>query len=199
MLPFLFPCGPRGWPWTLPALSLSLFRDIFHPTVNTVSAHIVHLGHQAAVGCWHRPGDPVTENIMFHGEQQGNTTTNHWKMYVVSTYHAKEWKDCGSDARLSHVQQSSSIPVCNAAVCCLCCFAEWVCYPLGSQLESELHHFIQATDLLCHLKCDREASCPWAAVKCCTASLLQPQAGCSLLAKEKDPLQKCSQQHGWKF
>lgn len=163
---------------SLPCLSAS--SGILH-NFSPYSQHsFIPHGSLGAPGCWvagtHQ--ETVTENIVFHGEQGKTTTTattNHCKTYIVSRSHAREWKDWGSETqeRLSHVQQNSSTPVFNAAVCCLCCFPEWVCYPLGSQLKSKLHHFTQATDLLCHLKCDRQASRPWAAAKCCKASLLQ--------------------------
>lgn len=53
---------------------LQAYCTIFHPTVNIVSSHMDHLGHPAGVGSWHTPGDSVPENIVFCGEQQGNTT-----------------------------------------------------------------------------------------------------------------------------
>lgn len=199
MVLFLFPCwsvAPES-DHELSALSWSLFRHIFHPTVNTVSSHRVHLGHQTAVGSWHTPGDPVTENIMFHGEQQGNTTINHWKTYVISTYHAQEWKDCGSDPRKgSAISNRIAALLCLMLLFVLLCR---VCYPLGSQPKSKLHHFTQATDLLCHLKCDRQASPSWAGVKCCTAPLLQTQAGCSLQLKEKDTPKSDHNRFGERF
>lgn len=207
MVPFLFPCesvAPESdHEHSLPCLQAS--SGILH-NFSPYSQHsFIPHGSLGAPG-WsgqlaHTRRLCAREHRVLWGTtRKHNKNVNHWKKYIVPRPHAREWKDCGSELqeRLRHVQQNSSTPVFNAAVCCLCCFPEWVCYPLRSQLKPKLHHFTQATHLLCHLKCDRQTSCPWAAVKCCTASLLQSQANCSLLAKGKDPLQKCLQGLGWK-
>lgn len=116
MVPFLFPyenVAPESdHEHSLPCLWAS--SGIFFTLQSTVSSHMVHLGQHAAVGCWHTPGDSVTHNTVFHGEEQGNTTTNHWKTCIVSTYPAKEWKDCSSDPRKDSAMSNK-----RAALLCL--------------------------------------------------------------------------------
>lgn len=156
--PFHFPVKVQPWNLTmqhsLPCLWAS--SDILH-NFSPYSQHsFIPRGSlraggfsPAAAGCWQAPGDPTPEDILFHGEQQGNATStkhNHRKNVLSLNLMQEKGKTMVASPRKgsSNVQQNSSTPVFNIPIPCLHCFPQWGCYPQDHSSSPNCYHCTQA-------------------------------------------------------